>query len=41
VEAGAGANSDAGYSVGSAGARAVTEIATMAVVTVDAGGTSG
>jgi hypothetical protein len=41
VEAGAGADSDAGWGAGSARAGAVTEIATTVVVTVDDGGTGG
>jgi hypothetical protein len=39
VEVGAGADSVAGYGAGSTGV--VTKIATTAVVTADAGGTSG
>jgi hypothetical protein len=41
VEARAGADSDAGCGAGSARAGVVTEIATTAVVTTNAGGTSG
>jgi hypothetical protein len=41
VEAGAGADSDTGSGAGSARAGEVMKIATTAVVTSDAGGTSG